>query len=182
VVKYRLDYHHLDNIKMRDISLMYAISIITGLFFADKTPLTSNINSIVGILFFLKLSRWFVSRERVYQPLLWLEGYAFFVYATHGIFLAVLIKLSVKIMPMHGLCLLVHYFGVTLLCRAARGYGRRVQAPSPQSLRRSHRGPVAERCPRALLLRLPPAGLLSRRRFHRLTARRLARAGGFGRA
>ncbi|GAB6390969.1 MAG: acyltransferase [Treponematales bacterium] len=118
VVKYRLDYHCLDNIRTRDISLMYAISIITGLFFADKMPLTSNINIIVGILFFLKLSHWFVNRERIYQPLLWLEGYAFFVYATHGIFLAVLIKLSVKIMPMHGLWLLAHYFGVTLLCIA----------------------------------------------------------------
>jgi hypothetical protein len=118
-------------------------------------------------------------------------------------------------LPTHGPWILVHYFGVTLLCVALLvgvgavfkrflpkpfavltggrqrgavhapavlpmpvalaspdvdllgGYGRRVQAPSPQILRRSHRGPIAGalfmRPPLRPLRLLLPAGLLSRR-------------------
>jgi hypothetical protein len=47
---------------------------------------------------------------------LWLEQYAFWVYATHGIVIAAMIKVSVKIMPMNNGWLLINYFGVTLLC------------------------------------------------------------------
>jgi fucose 4-O-acetylase-like acetyltransferase len=116
IVKYNINYKHLDNIKTSDMAIMYAITIITSLFFREKISIISAINIIVGIMFFVKLSYSFTKEIKVYKILAWLEQYAFWVYATHGIAIAVMVKLSVKIMPMNGGWLLVHYFIVTLLC------------------------------------------------------------------
>jgi hypothetical protein len=66
-------------------------------------------------MFFIKATYFFVKNETVYAILQWLEKYAFFVYAIHGILLAILQKLSVRILPMHGGWLLVQYFGVNVL-------------------------------------------------------------------
>jgi fucose 4-O-acetylase-like acetyltransferase len=116
IVKYNLDYRHLDNIKTPDMVIMYMATIITSLFFKEKIAIISAINIIVGIMFFIKLSYNFANKTKIYKLLAWLEQYAFWVYATHGIVIAIMIKLSVKIMPMNGGWLLVHYFLVTLLC------------------------------------------------------------------
>jgi surface polysaccharide O-acyltransferase-like enzyme len=116
IVKYNLDYKHLDNIKTFDAAIMYMITIITSLFFREKIAIISAINIIVGIIFFIKLSYGFIRDSKIYKILTWLEQYAFWVYATHGIALAIMIKLSVKIMPMNNGWLLIHYFIVTLLC------------------------------------------------------------------
>jgi fucose 4-O-acetylase-like acetyltransferase len=116
IVKYKLDYKRLDNIKTLDMIIMYTITIIASLFFRERAPTISAINKIVGIIFFIKLSYYFVKESKIYETLAWLEQYAFWVYATHGIAIAVMIKLSVKIMPMHDSWLLAHYFLVTLLC------------------------------------------------------------------
>jgi hypothetical protein len=95
---------------------MYIITIITSLFFRENIAIISAINIIVGIIFFIKLSYSFIKEGKTYKIFTWLEQYAFWVYATHGIVIAILVKLSVKIMPMNGGWLLVHYFIVTLLC------------------------------------------------------------------
>jgi fucose 4-O-acetylase-like acetyltransferase len=116
IVKYNIDYKHLDNIKTSDMVIMYMTTIITSLFFRDKITIISAINIIVGIMFFIKLSCNFIKENRTYQIFTWLEQYAFWVYATHGIIIAVMIKISVKIMPMNDGWLLAHYFLVTLLC------------------------------------------------------------------
>ena len=116
IVKYNLNYKHLDAIKTADIFFMYLITILISLSYKEKMPIISNVNIIVGILFFIKLSYYFITDEKTYKKLSWLEQYAFWVYATHGIVIAVMVKLSVKIMPMHGGWLLVHYFLVTTLC------------------------------------------------------------------
>jgi fucose 4-O-acetylase-like acetyltransferase len=116
IVKYNINYKHLDNIKTLDMVIMYIIIIITGLFFREKITIFSAMNKIVGIMFFVKLSRNFIKKDKMYKLLAWLEQYSFWVYATHGIVIAAMIKLSVKIMPMDGGWLLMHYFIVTLLC------------------------------------------------------------------
>ena len=92
------------------------ITILTSMFFKERITIIPFINIITGILFFIKSSRGFIKTEKVYNVLSRLEQYAFWVYATHGIALAAMIKVSVKIMPMHGGWLLVNYFGITLLC------------------------------------------------------------------
>jgi surface polysaccharide O-acyltransferase-like enzyme len=116
IVKYNVNYKHIDNIKMKDMVIMYMTTIITSLFFKERIIFISAINIIIGILFFIKLSYDFVKKERVYKSLSWMEQYAFWVYATHGIVIAAMTKVSVKIMPMNDGWLLVNYFGVTLLC------------------------------------------------------------------
>jgi surface polysaccharide O-acyltransferase-like enzyme len=116
IVKYRISYKHIDNIKTSDMVVMYMITILTSLFFKERVVIISAINIIIGIMFFIKLSYTFVKTEKTYSILSWLEQYAFWVYATHGIVIAAMIKISVKIMPMNGGWLLVHYFGITLLC------------------------------------------------------------------
>lgn len=115
-VRYKMDYKHLDNIKTFDMAVMYMITIVASLFFMEKIAIIPAINIIVGIMFFIKLSYNFIKKNKTYKTLAWLEQYAFWVYATHGIVIAVMIKLSVKIMPMNGGWLLIHYFIVTLLC------------------------------------------------------------------
>jgi fucose 4-O-acetylase-like acetyltransferase len=116
IVKYNINYKHLDTIKTLDMIIMYVITIIISLFFRKKITIISAMNIIVGIMFFVKLSRNFIKDEKTFKMFTWLEQYAFWVYATHGIVIAAMIKLSVKIMPMNGGWLLVHYFIVTLLC------------------------------------------------------------------
>jgi surface polysaccharide O-acyltransferase-like enzyme len=116
IVKYNINYKHLDNIKTLDIVFMYAITIIISLFFSKRITVISAINIIVGVIFFIRLSSNFIKRDKVYKTLAWLEQYAFWVYATHGIVIAAIIKVSIKIMPMNGVWLLVHYFGGALFC------------------------------------------------------------------
>jgi surface polysaccharide O-acyltransferase-like enzyme len=116
IVKYSISCRHLDNIKTFDMAIMYIITIITSLFFREKITVISAMNIIVGIVFFVKSSRAFIKEDKMYALLAWLEQYSFWVYETHGIVIAAMIKASVKIMPMNGGWLLVHYFMVTLLC------------------------------------------------------------------
>jgi surface polysaccharide O-acyltransferase-like enzyme len=116
IVKYKVNYEHIDNIKTSDMVVMYMITILTTLFFKEKIAIISAINIIIGIMFFIKVSYSFIKIKKTYKILSWLEQYAFWVYATHGIVIAAMIKISVKIMPMNSGWLLVNYFGITLLC------------------------------------------------------------------
>jgi fucose 4-O-acetylase-like acetyltransferase len=116
LVKYKVNYKHIDDIKTSDIVIMYMITILTSLFFKEKVTIVSAINIITGIMFFIKLSFSFIKTEKTYKTLSWLEQYAFWVYATHGIVIAAMIKISIKIMPMNDGWLLINYFGITLLC------------------------------------------------------------------
>jgi hypothetical protein len=116
IVKYNIGYKNLDNIRIYDIGIMYAITIILRVFFSDKIPAIHCINATIGILFLLKCSNYFIMNEKIYRILLGLEKQQFFVYAAHGAFLAILVKLSSKIMPMDGGWLLIHYFGICVLC------------------------------------------------------------------
>jgi hypothetical protein len=115
VIKYGINYKKIDAITYADIGLVYAITIGIELFFTEDVPIIHAINIIIGSLFFLKLSRAFVRHEKTYRLLAWLEKYAFFVYAIHGILLAILLQLSVKIIPMRGAWILIQYFSVNIL-------------------------------------------------------------------
>jgi hypothetical protein len=116
IVKYKLNIEYLDEIKLMDMAVMYGITIITGLFFAETVPAIGSLNILVGIIFMLKMSHYLISKNKLYHKLILLEKQQFFVYAAHSVLLAVLIKLSGKIMPMNGGWLLIHYFGICILC------------------------------------------------------------------
>jgi hypothetical protein len=115
IVKYNISYKHIDNIKFYDILFMYFITIITRLFFSEYIGIIGQINIIVGILFFIKISSSFIKNNILYKFLNWLKDYAFFVYATHMVVETVLIKLIVLIIPMSDGWLLVQYFGVSFV-------------------------------------------------------------------
>jgi hypothetical protein len=115
IVKYNINYRHIDNIKFYDILFMYFVTIVTRLFFSEYIRIIDRINIIVGILFFIKASSCFIKSSTLYNFLNWLKDYSFFVYAIHLVVEAVLIKLSVLIIPMNGGWLLVQYFGVSFL-------------------------------------------------------------------
>ena len=95
--------------------MMYAITIIINLFFAEDIPIMSAINIVVGIVFFIKMSHYFVVNRRLYQRLLWLKQYALFVYALHEPLLTIMKKLSVRVIPMRGGWILLQYFGIATL-------------------------------------------------------------------
>jgi hypothetical protein len=111
VVKYSWDCKKLDQIKTYDILTVYIIIVIIRLFFNDKVPIIFNINVLVGVILFIKLTKYFVDNMKIYDGLSGLSKYAFFVFATHGIALAIMQKLSIKIIPMHNGWLLLQYFG-----------------------------------------------------------------------
>jgi surface polysaccharide O-acyltransferase-like enzyme len=115
IVKYNINYKHLDNIKVYDLLCMYSLTIIIRLFFPEYVTIIGQINILVAMLFFIKASLYFVNNEKLYRYLDWLKGYAFFVYALHGVLEVVLVKLSVLIIPMKDAWLLVQYFGVTIV-------------------------------------------------------------------
>jgi fucose 4-O-acetylase-like acetyltransferase len=115
IVKYNIDYRLADNIELYDIMPAYGIIIITGLFFSKHIAVIGNINIIIAVLFFIKISNYFVNNQNLYDILDRLKVHAFFVYALHGILEAILIKLSVLIIPMRQGWLLVQYFGVSII-------------------------------------------------------------------
>lgn len=115
VVKYSLDYKKIDIFKYYDIGIIYIITIILELFFVEYVPIIHKINIILGSILFIKLTYCFVNKEHIYNKLLRLEKYAFFVYAVHGIALTVLAKLSVKIIPMHDFWIIIQYFSVNII-------------------------------------------------------------------
>jgi fucose 4-O-acetylase-like acetyltransferase len=115
IVKYAPDFKELDGIKMYDITGIYIITILLELFFKGKIPVIHKINIIIGSILFIKLTENFIKNERVYNQLAWLEKYTFFVYAVHGVGLAAMQKISVKIIPMHDGWILVQYFSVNII-------------------------------------------------------------------
>jgi hypothetical protein len=110
VVKYSWDCKKIDQIKMYDILSVYTITVITRLFFNEKVPIIFNINVLVGVILFIKLTKYFVDNTKIYNALSGLSKYAFFVFATHGIALGIMQKISIKIIPMRNAWLLLQYF------------------------------------------------------------------------
>jgi fucose 4-O-acetylase-like acetyltransferase len=81
----------------------------------NSVNIIHKINIIIGSMFFIKLTYYFIKTKKLYRILSWLEKYTFIVYAFHGIIVGILQKLFVRIMPMQGIYVFVEYFGVVLL-------------------------------------------------------------------
>jgi hypothetical protein len=115
IIKYSLDYKKIDNIKMYDIISIYLLTIIIELFFNNYIPIIHKINIVIGSIIFLRLTYNFTRNVKLYTKLIWLEKYAFFVYAIHGILLTIMTKLSLKIIPMKEGWILLQYFSVNII-------------------------------------------------------------------
>jgi fucose 4-O-acetylase-like acetyltransferase len=109
-VKYSLDIKKIDGIQLFDILFIYIMTIVIELFFINYVPTIHKINIIVGSIIFIKSTYYFVQNIKTKRILIWLEKYAFFVYAIHEPCLTILKKLSVRIIPMRGGFILLQYF------------------------------------------------------------------------
>ena len=114
-VKYSLNCKNIDAIRCCDIGVLYIVTIICDLFFAGYIPIIHKINILLGIILLIKLSYFVIKKKSIYEKLLWMEGYVFFVYAIHGIILILIQKLSIKIIPVYGFWILIQYIGVAVI-------------------------------------------------------------------
>jgi len=110
IVKYRLSEKTIDAIKLRDITVIYLVTLLTELF--GSVPVIHNINILIGCAFFIRLSGLAIRNAKLYGVLTWLEQYEFIVYAVHAIIISQLLKIIIKLLPVHGGFLLAEYLGV----------------------------------------------------------------------
>jgi fucose 4-O-acetylase-like acetyltransferase len=110
IIKYNLSIKTIDKIKIFDISVTYGITIMFEYFFFNAMPILHKINILMGCIFFLRISRFFMENVRLYKMLAWLEKYQFIVYAVHGIIMSQLFKIYIRIIPINGVFILIGYF------------------------------------------------------------------------
>jgi hypothetical protein len=109
-IKYNLNEKNVDKIKMVDLLTIYVITIISEFLFGRTTPILHKINIIIGCIFFLRLSWYFIKNIKIFKILVFLEKYQFMVYAVHGIIIPQLLKIYASIVPINGIFILVGYF------------------------------------------------------------------------
>jgi hypothetical protein len=114
IIKYDLSYKTIDKIRFFDLILVYLVTIVSRLLFREYVPIIGSINIIIALIFFIKLSAYFIKNNALYNILNWLKEYAFWIYALHMLLEIILIKLSVLIIPMKDGWLLLQYFGVII--------------------------------------------------------------------
>jgi fucose 4-O-acetylase-like acetyltransferase len=115
IVKYNLDIKDIDRIKTIDLAVIYGITIILEYFFIKSMPILHKTNIIIGCIFLLKTSQYFIENIKVYKMLAWLERYAFIVYAVHMVIIPQILKIYIRIVPLNGVYILMGYFFMILL-------------------------------------------------------------------
>jgi fucose 4-O-acetylase-like acetyltransferase len=110
MVKYNLSIENINRIKTTDLSVIYGITISMEYFFIKRMPVLHKVNIILGCLFFLKISQYFIANIKLYTILAWLGKYQFIVYAVHGIIMPQIFKIYIKIIPLNGAYILLGYF------------------------------------------------------------------------
>jgi hypothetical protein len=73
-------------------------------------PVLHKVNIIIGCIFFLRISNYFIENIKLYKILAWLEKYQFIVYAIHGIIIPQLLKIYIRTVPLNGVYILLGYF------------------------------------------------------------------------
>jgi len=110
VVKYKLGIKDIDQINILDLFVIYFITIVLEYFFIQTMPVLHKINILIGCIFFIKMSQYFVENKGLYKILAWLEKYQFIVYAIHGVIIPQLLKIYISIIPLNGVYILLGYF------------------------------------------------------------------------
>jgi fucose 4-O-acetylase-like acetyltransferase len=114
IVKYNINESLVDRIKILDITIIYGITIILEYLFLEKMPTLHKVNILVGYVYFLKISQYFVKNMVLYNILAWLEKYQFIVYAIHGVIMPQILKIYIKYVPLNGFFILAGYFVMIL--------------------------------------------------------------------
>jgi hypothetical protein len=113
-VKYNISTENVDQIKIMDLSVVYGTTIILEYLFIKTMPVLHKVNIIIGCMFFLRISQYFIENIKLYKILAWLERYQFIVYAIHGIIIPQLLKIYMRIVPLNGIYILLGYFFMIL--------------------------------------------------------------------
>ena len=66
IVKYDLGIKNVDRIKTLDLSAIYGITIFLEYLFIDSMPILHKINILIGCMFFLKISQYFIENIKLY--------------------------------------------------------------------------------------------------------------------
>jgi hypothetical protein len=114
IVKYNISIKNIDQIKIFDFSIIYGITINLEYLFIRSMPILHNVNIIIGCMFFLRISQYFIENIKLYKTLAWLEKYQFVVYAIHGIIIPQLLKIYIRIVPLNGVYIFLGYFFMIL--------------------------------------------------------------------
>lgn len=111
----------LDSIKWGDFIIAYLFSYVLTIYTTmNSLPGSSFIvwfNQLITICLIIKIAGIVCKKNKVYEKLSYLSGFSFWIFAAHLPFvLPVMRKICVKIIPMHGIWILVYFFGVVVLC------------------------------------------------------------------
>ena len=100
--------------------LEYTILLISILIVYIKFPSATILikaGIIISCLFFFKLSGLIIKNDKLFNITNFLSVYSFFLYAIHEPFLMMtLVKISVKIIPLHGAWCLVQFLVPSMIC------------------------------------------------------------------
>ena len=115
IVKYNITEESVDKIRLRDVGVIYFLTIFLNLFFKNNWVAIDKINILIGCIFFLKASFYLIKNGAIYNSLVWLGKYEFIIFAFHAPMLRYTIKIMDKLMPMKSIFLLPKYFGAVIL-------------------------------------------------------------------
>jgi hypothetical protein len=93
----------------------YITTAITELFFPNLIFFIHKINILVGVIFFLKLSKQLISYDKLYLKLEYLAGFSFFLYAAHEPTMNAISSIWYRILPMTGAYILLEYIGAIII-------------------------------------------------------------------
>ncbi len=107
-----------DKIKWKEFLILLIFVLLAKIAFAEKIQFFG-LATIISCLFFCKLSKVIIERERLFALTKYLSGFSFFLYAIHTPFLGTMLnKISYRIIPLHGAWCLVQFLLPCLICIA----------------------------------------------------------------
>lgn len=112
--EYKISFFKIaDKIKWMEYLVLLVLILIANINNYD----IFGIGTIISCLFFLKISKLIIEKEKLFSIANYLSGFSFFLYAIHTPFLGTsLNKISWKIIPLHGVWCLVQFIIPCLLC------------------------------------------------------------------
>ena len=106
-----------DKIRYPEYAILLLSVLILHIFHLEN--LLHGLGTIFSCLFFLKLSLFIVSKEKLFSLTSYLAGFSFFLYAIHTPFLGTsLNKISMRLIPLENVGCLVQFIIPSVLCIA----------------------------------------------------------------
>jgi hypothetical protein len=116
IAKYELKEESIDKINLFDILAIYTATIYIELFLYEYLSIIHSINTLIGCVLLIKLSKHIIENKRLYAFSERLEKYAFFVFAIHLPYSNILRKVMLKFFPSSNMwtVIFIQYFGLVI--------------------------------------------------------------------